>query len=249
MSYLSELLRSQTVEPPILDALRARREATERLLRGGWDCEPRFYYGGSFGKRTMIAAEFDLDLVMYFPPETELTPEGLFEAVERRLTAAGHAPARHNVALRLRYTPGWHVDVVPGRALDQSYYFADLWASEPRAPRRTSLKRHIEEARGADREALRILKLWKRRNLVPVGSFALELVVARVLRGCAGHELESRVERVLRFLANEFEEARLVDPANGSNVVSEDLRWAEKRAVAGAARRSLGETCWERVVW
>ena len=85
----------------------------ERILRSG--AKPRFYYGGSFGKKTMIAAQFDLDVVVYFPAGSD-SPAALYEAVEGRLRASGLHVARHNVALRLRYTPGWHIDVVPARA-------------------------------------------------------------------------------------------------------------------------------------
>ena len=62
MTYLEQMLESQRVDEAIGEALRARRAAIEELLRGGWpQGDPRFYYGGSFGKRTMIAAHFDLD--------------------------------------------------------------------------------------------------------------------------------------------------------------------------------------------
>jgi hypothetical protein len=245
MSYLEELLEQQRVDPAIEEALRARRVEVEALLRGPGS--PRFYYGGSFGKKTMIAAQFDLDVVVYFPPGTAAEPGELYEAVERRLRAAGHHVARHNVALRLRYTPGWHIDVVPGRALDESYEYADLYASETATHRRTSLKRHIALAREGDRDVIRLLKLWRCRHAVPVGSFVLELAAARALRGVAG-SLEERFATVLAFLADAFPEARLTDPANPENVVTDDLDWGRKRAIADAARSVQGSP-WSRVVW
>jgi hypothetical protein len=249
MTYLEEMLESQRVDGAIEDALRARRAAVEQIL-GGWpDGEPRFYYGGSFGKRTMIAAHFDLDVVVYFPPHTNDPPRALYAAVERRLRDAGHTPVRHNVSLRLRYTPGWHVDVVPGRALDDTYRYADLYAAEVDATRQTSLKVHIELARSGDRDTLKVLKLWRWRNAVPVGSFILELAAARALRDSDGATLEDRVERVLRFLADEYVDARLVDPANSNNVVSDDVHFLQKSPVADAARAALDAGRWERIVW
>jgi hypothetical protein len=167
--------------------------------------------------------------------------------VEARLRAAGHSVIRHNVALRLQYTPGWHVDVVPGRALDGTYEYADLWVSERESTRQTSLKRHIELARSGDREVVRLLKLWRARHVVPVGSFVLELATARALRGVAGLSLEARLRRVLELLGR-LEDLRLVDPANSANVVTEDLEWGRKKAVGEMAVRALSEA-WERVVW
>src|SRR5215813_5801280 len=98
MSYLADILEQQRVAPAIEAAVRARRVEVERMLQG--EGRPRFYYGGSYGKHTMIAAQFDLDVVVYFPPDTAASPEALYDAVERRLRAAGHHAARHNVALR-----------------------------------------------------------------------------------------------------------------------------------------------------
>jgi len=156
--------------------------------------------------------------------------------------------ARHNVALRLRYTPGWHIDVVPGQALDESYEYADLYASETAAVRRTSLKRHIALAREGDRETIKLLKLWRWRNAVPVGSFVLELAAARALRGQNGGSLEDRFAEVLRFLAESFLEARLADPANAANIVTDDIDWGRKVAIAEAAQKAASAP-WERVVW
>ena len=104
-SYLQELLDSQRVGPEIEAAVRARRAEVEAMLRGAGPA--RFYYGGSFAKRTAIAASFDVDVVLYF---AQGRPRDLYEAVEGRLRAAGHSVLRHNVALRLQYTPGWRVD-------------------------------------------------------------------------------------------------------------------------------------------
>jgi hypothetical protein len=245
MSYLAEILEQQRVDPAIEDAVRARRVEIEGILQG--EGRPRFYYGGSFGKKTMIAAQFDLDVVMYFPASAD-APEELYRTVERRLQAAGHHVARHNVALRLRYTPGWHIDVVPGRALDDSYEYADLYASETAAVRRTSLKRHIALAREGDRETIKLLKLWRWRNAVPVGSFVLELAAARALREQSGGTLEDRFAAVLRFLAESFLDARLADPANAGNIVTDDIEWGRKVAIAEAAQKAASAP-WERVVW
>ena len=242
MSYLEEVLESQRVGPEIEAAVRARRAAVEEILHGA--APARIYYGGSFAKHTAIAAAFDLDIVVYFAAGR---PKDLYESVEARLRAAGHSVIRHNVALRLQYTPGWHVDLVPGRAHNDSFEYADLWASERESTRQTSLKRHIELARTGDREVIRLLKLWRARQVVPVGSFVLELATARALRGVAGLSLEARLRRVLELLGR-LEDIRLIDPANNANVVTEDLEWGRKRSVAEMAVRAL-QGPWERVVW
>jgi hypothetical protein len=115
--YLAEVLEEQRVGAEVEAAVRARRVEVEGLL--GFGREVRFYYGGSFAKRTAVAAGFDLDVVVYFAAGCGLGVRSIYEEVEKRLTA-GHVVVRHGVALRLQYTAGWHVDVVPGRALSDS---------------------------------------------------------------------------------------------------------------------------------
>jgi hypothetical protein len=246
MGYLEEVLESQRVGPEVEAAVRARRAEVEGMLRGGW--RPRVYYGGSFAKGTAVAAGFDLDVVVYFPAEWAQGPREVYEAVEERLRSAGHVVAPHGVALRLQYTPGWHVDVVPGRALDEGYEYANLWHSERGSVRKTSLKRHIEMARAGDREVVRLLKVWRARHCVPVGSFVLELAAGRALGSGSEGALEERFRRVLEVLAG-MEGLRLVDPANSANVVTEDVEWGRKRVVGEMAGRALGEGDWGRVVW
>jgi hypothetical protein len=246
MGYLDEVLAAQRVGSEIENAVRARRVEVESMLGGRWGCEPRFYFGGSFAKKTAIAAQFDLDVVVYFPCDAS-APSLLYDSVEARLRTAGHTVVRHNVALRLQYTPGWHVDVVPGRALDDSYEYADLWANDWGGTRQTSLKAHIALARDGDRNVVKLLKLWRWRNQVPVGSFVLELAAARALRDCSG-SLEERLAGVLALLAR-LETVRLVDPANSANVVTDDLEWPRKQAIAAAAARALSSIpFWDRVL-
>jgi hypothetical protein len=243
MPYLDDVLDSQRVPPEIESAVRARRAEVEAILRGAGHA--RVYYGGSFAKHTAIAAAFDLDVVIYF---RDARPQDLYALVESRLRAAGHSVLRHNVALRLQYTPGWHVDVVPGRALDDTYEYADLWAADRAGTRQTSLKRHIELARSGDRDVVRLLKLWRARHHAPVGSFVLELAAARALHGFAG-DLESRFTRALELLSR-LDQVRLVDPANFANIVTDDIEWPRKKSVADLAARALSEHGrWDRVVW
>ena len=67
---------------------------------------------------------------------------------------------------------------------------------------------------------------------------------------CPTHTgLGARMARVLKYVAEEFERARVIDPANTNNVISDDLGAEEKGTVARAARKSLGMSAWESVIW
>jgi hypothetical protein len=78
--YLSGILTGQNLTNAELDNLRSLRQQIEvqlSVLEGS----PRFYYGGSFGKHTMIRASYDLDLVMYWPHTSNYSIKGIYDAV------------------------------------------------------------------------------------------------------------------------------------------------------------------------
>ena len=74
------------------------------------------------------------------------------------------------------------------------------------------------------------LKIWRRRHALRFPSFYLELATLRALSASFLH--------LLRFLAGGFPDARLLDPANSNNVVSDLLTPEEKFRIAGAAQCS-----------
>jgi len=85
----------------------------------------------------MIRESFDLDIVTYFPPQDQFTVQAFYEAVEKRLKENKYTVERHNVALRLPYEGGFHIDVVPGRAIDNTYKYANLYSSERKTTKKT----------------------------------------------------------------------------------------------------------------
>ncbi len=233
------------------DQLRQIRDRLESVLRGNWNTgDPRFYYGGSFGKRTMIREAYDLDLVVYFPHDIQHSVRDFYIAVEQRLRTSQYKTVRHNVAIRLPYDGGFHVDVVPGRALANDYVYANLYASERDTTRQTSIKIHIQSIRdGGNQDIIKLMKVWRLRHQVPFGSFVLELAVAQALKGCRKTSLEDRMWDVLLYLRDKYSDARLVDPANSNNVVSDDIAPSEKYAVQSAAASSCQKKRWQEIVW
>ena len=251
MSYLQQILNQQRVPAQSETSLRNIRENLENVLRGNWKTgDPRFYYGGSFGKRTMIRESFDLDLVVYFPQTNQFTVRAFYEGVEKRLKDRKYITHRHNVAIRLPYEDGFHVDVVPGRAMDNDYKYANLYASEGDTTKQTSIKIHIDHVRnGGHQEIIKLMKLWRLRHGVSIGSFVLELAIGQALYNSRGKNLEDKMLQVLEYLRDSYLAARLVDPANSNNVVSEGISRTDKLAVQSAANKSRAQTSWTAIVW
>ena len=61
--------------------------------------------------------------------------------------------------------------------------------------------------------------------------------------------LAERVFSILGYLAQKFLNARVLDPANTNNVISDDLSIEEKRVIAVAAEKCVMMRSWEQIVW
>lgn len=198
----------------------------------------------------MVNVGFDLDLVVYFPPTSQFSVKDLYVSVEQRLLAHQYRLSRHNVALRLPYQEGFNVDVVVGRAMDNTYKYANLYSSENDTTKQTSIKTHIDLVRknGGYQPVVRLLKIWKVRHNLNVGSFVLELATDRALRGNRG-DLENRFLTVLQFLRDRFTTVRLEDPANSNNIITDSLSASTKASVQQAAAVSCAAKTWGQIVW
>jgi hypothetical protein len=114
----------------------------------------------------------------------------------------------------------------------------------------TNVAEHIRLVSGSGRtREIRALKIWRERNRLDFPSFYLELTVIDALRGARANGLAGNVWRAFQYLADGFGPARVVDPANSNNIVSDDLSLEEKRVIWMAARRTLNTSSWEQILW
>jgi hypothetical protein len=91
------------------------------------------------------------------------------------------------------------------------------------------------------------MKLWRdQHQLEDLSSFYLELTTIAALKG-AGGGLPRNIITVLTYLRDRFPDARVMDPANTNNVISDELTYLEKAAIAAEAARTL-EKSWREFV-
>ena len=159
----------------------------------------------------------------------------------------GYAPKQQNVSINIRVN-GYNVDLVPakhqgGTSNDHSLYRrrADTWTQ-------TNVVKHVAVVTKAGRIAeSRILKLWRNQKQLDFPSFYLELTTIAALSGARG-TLSENVWTTLQYLRDRFSAARVVDPANTNNIISDDLSDAEKTKIATAAGQALKATDWKQIV-
>ena len=100
---------------------------------------------------------------------------------------------------------------------------------------------------GAERQKSRILKLWRDQKHLDFPSFYLELTTINALSGARG-TLSQNVWATLEYLRDKFSNARVVDPANTNNIISDDLSAAGKASIAAAARQAVNASDWNQIV-
>lgn len=247
--YLYGILARETVDTSYLSPVFSAK-ATLMPVIGAWGGEfiQSVNPSGSFAKGTANASGTDIDLFISLYSFTTPSLRDIYLSLSNALTNAGYAVRRQDVSLGVKVG---HVDVdlVPGKqqtalTTDHSLYRrkADTWT-------KTNVQTHIDVVLGSRRQSeIRIIKLWRDQSRLDFPSVCLELVVIQALQYNVSDSLGVRVMSVFIFLANKFLSSTFMDPANGSNVISDDLTYAEKLAIEQAARVALSRQYWSEIV-
>ena len=239
--YLRSLLKTQDLTEPELSVLRNLRDTIEQQLRSGLLRVERVYYAGSYAKKTMIREQYDLDIVIYWGNDCGYTLKDIYNAVGNVLRKNWKLVNPKTVAFELPFQGGFHIDVVPGRAIDNSFKYANLYRSDKDSSLQTSIKVHIDTVRNSGRsDVIRLMKLWRKRKSVPFKkSLALELIT---IDGCVGKatiDLEGQLLAAFRHIRDNIMTIRLVDPANTNNILSEEISIIDK--LFNSERREGGQ--------
>lgn len=237
--YLSSVLARESVLTGLLSPVHVACE----VLRPAIDAWSNGYVtdvlpSGSFAKGTAIRSGTDLDLFLSIRSDVPNTVKEAYQFLANQLRLRGMSPKLQNVSVGVMAN-GLSVDLVPAR---QQNPFCDdhtIYHRRTDSWRKTNILKHISFVRSSGRQSeIRALKLWRNQKGLEFPSFYLELVVIRALQG-SGANLSSNLATALDFLATQFESARIVDPANTANIISEDLTIAEKARIRIEAKRAL----------
>jgi hypothetical protein len=209
----------------------------------------RVVYSGSYSKGTAIRGLTDVDLFVSLKATTPHTLADIYSNLYRFLKDRRFHVQKRDVAVKIRIAD-LDVDVVPGRRQQSTGQDHSLYSNRLQTWRQTNIDKHAAIVRASGRiQEICALKVWAVQHGVDIPSFLLELAVIRGLRGRLLGRTAMNVARALEFLSSDFLDARLVDPANTGNVVSDSLTTTEKRLIARAADESLRSANWEGIIW
>lgn len=263
-TYLEDILDSQTLDSDGAEMkdLRSHRSDVERILRKKFEkCSPTIRYGGSKAKGTMIKEAYDLDMTCYFDNEETGagdTLQEIYENVEAALVD-DYLITQKPSALRLKsrdlsqWAADFHIDVVPGRFIDEKNEDVFLYRSSGEKGRqKTNLDVHIEHVRGSGViEAIRLNKLWRARNYLSVRHFVLELLTIELLKWKKSLDLPGQLKHVWTELRDNIDAITIEDPANPTgNDLSELFNTSIRYELSSTAERTLNlieKSGWEHV--
>jgi hypothetical protein len=206
-------------------------------------------FSGSYAKDTMIKGSTDLDLFISLSSQTPYTLRDIYDNLYECLLQNKYEPRKQNVSIGITYS-GYKIDLIPGRKQSGNTGDHSLYRHKARTWTQTNIQTHIKMIRNCGRlNEIRAVKIWRNLNGLDFPSFYLELTVLNALGGMPTDVLGNNVLTALQYLRDKFTVARVVDPANSNNIISEDLAPSERLAISNAARNSLTKSNWSQIIW
>lgn len=203
---------------------------------------------GSVAKGTANAGTNDMDLFIALSSTTPGSLRDIYESLHV-LASARWPSRRQNVSTGVRVS-GYHFDLVPGRLHGGYRNWFSLWRNKAQTWAQTNVELQIQTVANSGRtEEIRILKLWRTLAGLDFPSYILELAVLQALHGRRQGDLANNVSAALDWLRDNMRTARLVDPANSNNVVTDDLSASDRGAIALAAGFARAQPSYKNFVW
>ena len=208
-----------------------------------------FSFSGSYAKGTAINIATDIDLFVSLSSGTPGTLREIYESLYKWSSSQGWQPRRQNVSIAISYN-GTKIDLVPGRIQAGYQNYHSLCTTKRDSWMQTNVTLHVSRVSGSQRtKEIRAIKIWRTLHNLDFPSFYLELFVIDALANRPSNQLATNVLHALNSIANSLSVARIVDPANSNNVVSDDLTLAEKSQVSAQARTSASKPSWGQIIW
>lgn len=240
--FLQDLLVSQNLLDPQEKDLQAHKKEVTDFLRTEFGASPVIKYAGSREKGTMIRDRYDLDIVCYFPSTDNRSLKEIRDDVAKHLAqrylTRPKASAERILDLKGKSAPvDFHIDVVPGRFIENSKDVFLHVAYGDRERIQTNLKTHIDYiVNSGCVPIIRLAKLWAHRNNLTIKTFVLELFVVEALSGSRNKgNLKEGFREVIEAFRDTFTITQLIDPANTNNIVSQATEESDKVAIEHAA--------------
>lgn len=209
---------------------------------------------GSRAKGTAIKGKSDMDMFLSIDdPNNANTLKQYYDSIFDFLKRKNYIVRKQNVSIGVKYY-GCDIDVVPAKKVNsmsyQRYNDHYLWSNKHQNRMLTNIQKHIDmvQQSGVKKEIM-LLKVWRENHKLDFPSIYIEQLCVEELKTYNQFNLADNFMHMLRYIANNIENKRVVDPSNCNNIISDSLTSSEKRQIANQARDSLGQEYWQDILW
>ena len=202
---------------------------------------------GAYAKNTAVSVSSHVDVLVSLSPVPGREIKNVFWNLFEYLSDHDWRPRTREVGIQVG-ARGLKVDLIP--AYRERSGGNILFNKKSGAAVQTILGRHVHLVANSGRQQeICACKIWRERNSLEFPSLYLEMIVLKALESERFGQLADNVLAVLRYMANRLEHVTVRDPANGENVLSNDLSAEEKAEIAKAARDALYDENWKKILW
>lgn len=213
---------------------------------------------GSRVKGTAISLGSDIDLLLSLASDDNVSLESIYNYSYTKLKSIYSSAKKQNVSIRIQlpadsrtqqiFLPGsLEVDITPARRQSGNTANHSLWVSKLSTWKQTNIQQHINDVfRSGRTHEIKLLKIWRELNRLDFPSIYLEyLLIKNILRfkPYQPDSLADNFRHILFELAKTARDnplfARVVDPANSNNILSDLLNVDEKNKIILAAKNSV----------
>ena len=212
---------------------------------------------GSRAKDTAISIASDVDVLVSMSADCNRSKglKSIYDSLHVKLKNNYSDVRKQNVSFRILLRD-LEVDITPARKHLKSTNYHWLYVSKKDSWQQTNIQKHIDDISKSGRtNEIKLLKIWREINGLDFPSIYLEyLLVNNILlnKSKDASSLGDNVLHVLSELAKTASNpiyARVVDPANSANILSDLLTDTEKDNIINQAQISISQSLWENIIW
>lgn len=249
--YVRNVIRKHELPIQIDQATNAYIIAPVRSLISNWAgnylCDVKI--SGSRAKGTAIDLSSDLDLFISLSSSLNMPLGEIYNSLYNEVADAGISARKQNVSIRISFK-GKKIDLVPAKRQGQYGSDHSLYKRKTNTWTKTNIDTHISKVlHSGRRNEIIALKIWRENHALEFPSIFLEAFTIDALSKRRTYTLADNFLHVLECVRDNIENAHVLDPANSSNVISDDLSRQEKSMLAQQAEKSLSEQNWMDIIW
>jgi tRNA nucleotidyltransferase (CCA-adding enzyme) len=247
--YLSAIIKKYSVlDEEYKNSLIKIRPLRRELRRWGNQYIKKIIPSGSYVKGTAIKGTADIDLMISFKNQAPFTLKEIYESLYDFLSQS-YSAKKQNVSVGVVFQ-GTKVDLVPAKKQPNVTHPHSIYVSKQDTWTKTNVNKHINLIKNSPhRNAIKLLKIWCKLNELDFPSFVLEMTVLEALKKKRALGIDKKFISILKYIIEEFENAKIYDPANTNNNISDTISNEQKDSIIQAALASYGENFWETIIW